>query len=235
MSEGAGTAEAGQPSSRATLGLTGLDHQRDGADRARRLPLAHLPDPVALRRAHGRAAPCGSASSSRCCSASPRRSATPSSRSSIPGAGSSYFFAEQAFLSQDEGVQVRPHRQVHHRLGEPPLLLGLPGLHGRRDRAPQRLPARTSSSPTPSAAAINSPLFMFLFCIVFALGVAYIAFRGVTGTTGVNMVINIVQITALLVFSVIAIAYRVQHPRGLAAASSSSTARRSTSWSRRSR
>ena len=57
---------------------------------------------------------------------------------------------------------------------------------------------------------------MILFCVVFALGVAYIAFRGVTGTTGVNMVINIVQITALLVFSVMAIAYRVKHPEGVA-------------------
>ena len=54
---------------------------------------------------------------------------------------------------------------------------------------------------------------MFLFCIVFALGVGYIAFRGVNGTTGVNMAINVIQITALVVFSVIAIAYRVQHPQ----------------------
>ena len=40
---------------------------------------------------------------------------------------------------------------------------------------------------------------------------AYIAYRGVTGTTGVNMAINIIQITALLVFTVIAIAYRTTH------------------------
>ncbi len=55
---------------------------------------------------------------------------------------------------------------------------------------------------------------MFLFCIVFALLVGYIAYRGVNGTTAVNMAINIIQITALLVFSVIAIAYRVQHTEG---------------------
>ena len=60
----------------------------------------------------------------------------------------------------------------------------------------------------------NSPLFMFLFCVVFALGVAYIAYRGVTGTTAVNVAINIIQISALLIFSVIAIGYRVQHPQG---------------------
>jgi len=41
--------------------------------------------------------------------------------------------------------------------------------------------------------------------------VAYIAYRGVTGTTGVNTAINVIQITALLVFTVIAITYRLQH------------------------
>jgi amino acid transporter len=55
---------------------------------------------------------------------------------------------------------------------------------------------------------------MILFCVVFALGVAYIAYRGVTGTTGVNFAINVIQISALLVFSVIAISYRVGHPEG---------------------
>ena len=65
--------------------------------------------------------------------------------------------------------------------------------------------------PDTFSGSYNSPLFMFLFCIVFALGVAYIAYRGVTGTTGVNTAINVIQITALLVFTVIAISYRVKH------------------------
>jgi hypothetical protein len=67
--------------------------------------------------------------------------------------------------------------------------------------------------PDTFSSTYNSPLFMYLFCIVFALGVAYIAYRGVTGTTAVNMAINIIQITALLVFSVIAIAYRTTPAR----------------------
>ena len=68
--------------------------------------------------------------------------------------------------------------------------------------------------PNTFSGSINSPLFMILFCVGFAFGVAYIAFRGVTGTTGVNVAINIVQITALLVFSVMAISYRVHHGEG---------------------
>jgi amino acid transporter len=55
---------------------------------------------------------------------------------------------------------------------------------------------------------------MFGFCLIFAIGVAYIAFRGVGGTTGVNAIINVVQILALVFFSALAIAHRSSHPEG---------------------
>jgi amino acid transporter len=55
---------------------------------------------------------------------------------------------------------------------------------------------------------------MWLFCIVFSLLVGYIAYRGVNGSTAVNMGINIIQISALVVFAVMAIAYRSNHPQG---------------------
>ena len=63
-------------------------------------------------------------------------------------------------------------------------------------------------------AAVPSPLFMIGFCVLFSFGVAYIAYRGVTGSTAVAATINIVQISALLVFSVMAISYRANHPEG---------------------
>src|SRR5436305_11340374 len=68
--------------------------------------------------------------------------------------------------------------------------------------------------PSTFAAGYPSPLFMWLFCIAFAFGVAYIAFRGVGGTTGVNAVINVIQITALIIFSIMAISHRVTHKEG---------------------
>jgi amino acid transporter len=55
---------------------------------------------------------------------------------------------------------------------------------------------------------------MILFSIVFPFLVGYIAYRGVTGATSVNIAINVIQITALVVFSVIAIAYRANHGEG---------------------
>ena len=43
---------------------------------------------------------------------------------------------------------------------------------------------------------------------------AYIAYRGVNGSTGVAIAINVIQITALLIFAVIALGYRMNHPPG---------------------
>jgi basic amino acid/polyamine antiporter, APA family len=131
----------------------------------------------------------------------------------FPGAGSSYLYAEQAFLS----------RSTHYKFARvakfftgwashlyywvyPGCMVGVTAILGGYLLS-QLMPDTFSGN-------YSSPLFMMLFCIAFAFGVAYIAYRGVTGTTGVNMAINIIQISALIVFSIIAIAYRVHHPQG---------------------
>ena len=59
--------------------------------------------------------------------------------------------------------------------------------------------------------------------MVFTFGVAYIAHRGVNGSTAVNIAINVIQISALLVFSVMAIGYRMNHPPGSVACQFDST------------
>jgi amino acid transporter len=130
-----------------------------------------------------------------------------------PGAGSSYFFAEQAFLSKTHAYKfARVAKFITGWASHlyywvyPGCMVGVTALLSGY--------LLNQFFPDTFSGSFNSPLFMYLFCIVFALGVAFIAFRGVTGTTGVNMVINIVQITALLVFSVMALAYRAQHPEG---------------------
>jgi APA family basic amino acid/polyamine antiporter len=130
-----------------------------------------------------------------------------------PGAGSSYFFAEQAFLSKAKAFRFA--RVVKFATGwashlyywvYPGCMVGVTALLSGY--------LLNQFFPDTFSGSFNSPLFMFLFCIVFAFGVAYIAFRGVTGTTVVNMGVNIVQITALLVFSVMALVYRSSHPEG---------------------
>ncbi len=130
-----------------------------------------------------------------------------------PGAGSSYFFAEQAFLSKTKAFRFA--RLMKFITGwashlyywvYPGCMVGVTALISGY--------LLNQFFPDTFSGGFNSPLFMFLFCIAFSFGVAYIAFRGVTGTTKVNMVINIVQIGALMVFSVMAISYRLGHPEG---------------------
>ena len=130
-----------------------------------------------------------------------------------PGAGSSYLYAEQAFLSKTHAFKWariikfftgwNSHLYYWIYTG---LMVGVTAILAGW-LAGQFWPDVFSQT-------YNSPLFMWLFCVVFSIGVGYIAYRGVNGTTAVNMAINVVQITALVVFAVMAIAYRGKHPDG---------------------
>jgi amino acid transporter len=130
-----------------------------------------------------------------------------------PGAGSSYLYAEQAFLSKSKAFKWA--RMIKFFTGwnshlyywvYTGLMVGVTAILAGW-LAGQLMPDTFSQT-------YNSPLFMWLFCVVFSLGVGYIAYRGVNGTTAVNMGINVIQITALVVFAVMAIAYRSKHPDG---------------------
>ena len=130
-----------------------------------------------------------------------------------PGAGSSYLYAEQAFLSKTKAFKWariikfftgwNSHLYYWIYTG---LMVGVTAILAGW-LAGQLMPDTFSTT-------YNSPLFMWLFCVVFALGVGYIAYRGVNGTTAVNMAINIIQICALVTFGIMAIAYRSSHPDG---------------------
>ena len=130
-----------------------------------------------------------------------------------PGAGSSYLYAEQAFLSKTHAFKWarvikfftgwNSHLYYWIYTG---LMVGVTAILAGW-LAGQIFPSVFSQT-------YNSPIFMWLFCIVFSLGVGYIAYRGVNGTTAVNMGINAVQICALVAFAFMAISYRANHPDG---------------------
>jgi amino acid transporter len=131
----------------------------------------------------------------------------------FPGAGSSYLYAEQAFLSKTKAYRFARVAKFFTGWAShlyywvyPGCMVGVTAI----------LAGYLASQlfPNTFSGTYNSPIFMWVFCIVFALGVAYIAYRGVNGSTAVNVAINIIQITALVVFSIIAIAYRTNHPQG---------------------
>jgi amino acid transporter len=48
--------------------------------------------------------------------------------------------------------------------------------------------------------------------VVFSFSVAYIAYRGITGSTMVSIVINVLQIITLFVVSILALIYRIKNP-----------------------
>jgi APA family basic amino acid/polyamine antiporter len=212
MSDIRGTSESAPPSSRATLGLTGLTMNA----MALIAPGAFLWLTFQIQALYG-APMAGSAMWFGIIAALMLCFATAISYAELsklyPGAGSSYFFAEQAFLS-------KTHAYKFARLAKfitgwashlyywvyPGCMVGVTALISGY--------LLNQFFPDTFSGGFNSPLFMFIFCIAFSLGVAYIAFRGVSGSTGISVAINVIQITALLVFSVMAIAYRVQHPDG---------------------
>src|SRR5437764_640306 len=130
-----------------------------------------------------------------------------------PGAGSSYFFAEQAFLSKTSAKKFARVAKFTvgwashlYYWGYPGLMVGVTAL----------LVGYVLGQiwPATFSAAVPSPIFMIGFCVVFSFGVAYIAYRGVSGSTAVAAAINVIQISALLVFSAMAIGYRLNHPEG---------------------
>src|SRR5262249_39512962 len=56
---------------------------------------------------------------------------------------------------------------------------------------------------------------MIVVCALFSLLVGYIAYRGITGSTVTAFALNVIQLVALVFFSVLAIAYRLKNPDGV--------------------
>src|SRR5882672_8531473 len=140
-----------------------------------------------------------------------------------PGAGSSYLFAEQAFLNKTSAYRFA--RIAKFVIGwsshlyywiYPGVMVATMGIMIGYIVG--------NAAPNTINAAIPGPIFMALIAIIFAYAVAWIAFQGVNGSTMVNIAINGIQIVALLFFSALAIAYRAAHPAGSAVAGIDGTA-----------
>src|SRR6266545_47007 len=132
------------------------------------------------------------------------------------GYGSAYYFAEKTFLDKEE---TRHHRwarisklvtgwAAHLFYWVYPgvmvtfmavLISYIAGLFGATDG---------SGNP-------GLPLVVNIgVAIVFAVVVGFIAVRGINGSTLTNLVINIIQLTSLVVFSALAVIYRLRNPDG---------------------
>jgi basic amino acid/polyamine antiporter, APA family len=130
-----------------------------------------------------------------------------------PGTGSSYYFAEQSFLNHEKAWKYARLSKFIVGWGSHLYYWIYTGVMVAVTGAFCGYMAGTLW-PNWMNAANPGPMFMMACAIIFAIGVAYIAHRGVTGSTAVNIAINVIQISALIVFAVMAIGYRLNHPAG---------------------
>jgi amino acid transporter len=130
-----------------------------------------------------------------------------------PGTGSSYYFAEQSFLNHDKAWRYARVSKFIVGWGSHLYYWIYPGVMVATMGIFCGYLAGTLW-PSFMSASNPGPMFMMLIAVLFSFGVAYIAHRGVTGSTAVSIAINVIQISALVVFAVMAIGYRMNHPPG---------------------
>ena len=130
-----------------------------------------------------------------------------------PGTGSSYYFAEQSFLNHEKMWKMARLAKFVVGWGShlyywiyPGVMVGVMGV----------LCGYLVGTLWPNfmSASNPGPIFMMAVAVGFSFFIAWIAHRGISGSTGVSIAINVVQITALLIFAVMAFNYRSNHPAG---------------------
>jgi amino acid transporter len=130
-----------------------------------------------------------------------------------PGTGSSYYYAEQALLSKDKAFKYARVAKFIVGWGSHLYYWVYPGV----------MVATTGIFcgyivgflyPNVMSGSNPGPVFMALVAVVFSFFVAWIASKGAGASTAVNLAINVVQISALILFSVLALGYRANHPTG---------------------
>src|SRR6202453_2163701 len=110
-----------------------------------------------------------------------------------PGTGSSYYYAEQALLSKDKAFKYARVAKFIVGWGSHLYYWVYPGV----------MVAVTGVFcgyivgflyPNVMSASNPGPMFMMAVAVVFSFAVAYIAHRGVNGSTAVSIAINVIKI-----------------------------------------
>ncbi len=128
------------------------------------------------------------------------------------GTGSAYYFAEKAFLDREEPSHRRWARISKFITGWAAHLFYwvYPGV----------MVAFFAVLVTYILGVFGYAMPIWQQIVVawlFSIAVGYIAIRGVTGSTVASVVINVIQLVSLIVFSILAIIFRVQNPLGVSA------------------
>jgi len=126
------------------------------------------------------------------------------------GFGSAYYFAEKAFLDREN--------KSHHRFARLAKLVTGWAAHLFYWVYPGVMVAMMATLIGYIFTAVTgitlSTTWLVLICVAFAVLNGFIAVRGVTGSTMTSIIINVVQLTTLVIFSCLAIYYRWTNPAG---------------------
>ena len=124
------------------------------------------------------------------------------------GFGSCYYFAEKAFLDRENST--------HHKFARIAKIVTGWAAHLFYWVYPGCMVAFAATLLgyiyTAFTGDTLSTFTLVLIAVAFASLNGFIASRGVTGSTVTNVVINIIQLTSLIFFSLVAIYYRWTHP-----------------------
>jgi amino acid transporter len=130
-----------------------------------------------------------------------------------PGTGSSYYYAEQAMLSKEKAFKYARVAKFIVGWGSHLYYWVYPGV----------MVAVTGVFvgyvigflyPNFMSGANPGLIFMALVAVLFSFFIAWIASKGAGASSAVNIAVNVIQISALVTFSVLALGYRASHPSG---------------------
>jgi len=124
------------------------------------------------------------------------------------GTGSSYYYAEKAFLDKEESGFHRWARVAKYCVGWISHLYYwvYPGV----------MVAMMATMTVYVLGLFNvtlPPVAQVAIGVLFSFATAYVAYRGITGSTLASLLINAIQIAALVLISVLALSYRVANPQ----------------------
>jgi amino acid transporter len=123
------------------------------------------------------------------------------------GAGGSYYFAEKAFLDREQAGHRRFARLAKFGTGWAAHLFYwvYPGV----------MVAMMATLVTYLLSQFNINATIpqqIVIAVLFSVAVGFIAVRGITGSTNLAIVINVIQLVSLVGFSIMAIMFRIKNP-----------------------
>ena len=129
------------------------------------------------------------------------------------GFGSAYYFAEKTFLDREN--------KAHHKFARIAKLVTGWAAHLFYWVYPGVMVAFGATLlgyiyQQFTGGTLSNTTLTIIACL-FAVVTGYIAVRGITGSTMTAIIINVIQLVTLVVFSILAIGYRLKNPEGATA------------------